>query len=68
MPDDGNGRKGTDASDVLIEFGKVLVAMAGKWYFWATIALIVIIRSGWASPDNVADLIERTISAWKCMP
>lgn len=54
-----NGENKTDASDVFVAF-------ASSKYFWAAVALFLIVLSGWASPDNVTDLIERTLRAWRC--
>ena len=58
MPDEGGN---TDLSDVLIAFAK-------SRYFWAAVALGLIILSGWASPENVTDLVRETLRAWRCVP
>lgn len=57
MPDENSGQ--TDWSDVLIAYSK-------SKFFWGAVALFLIVLSGWASPDNVTDLVERTLQAWRC--
>lgn len=59
MPPDDNG--GTDWSDVLIAFAR------SKW-FWGTIVLFLIVLSGWASPENVTEMVSSTLRAWRCQP
>lgn len=60
MPDDQPAPKqGTDMSDVLIAF-------AASKYFWAAVALFLIVLSGWASPENVTEFAETTLRAWRC--
>jgi len=57
MPDE----IGTDWSDVLIAFAK-------SKYFWAAIALGLVILSGWASPEAIAELLSQVARAWRCQP
>lgn len=53
---------GTDWSDVLIAFA---TSKTSKYLYFAII-FAILVWSGWASPENVADIIERGARAWRC--
>lgn len=54
----------TDWSDVLIAWARPKVVLP----ICILLGFALLVYSGWASPENVTEMLSSTFRAWRCQP